>query len=406
MVPPFLFFLATAASVKSDAPLRTGCSDDDPVVAQLQAGQAVSVRFSIAGGAPCYKVAATVDGKEIQGYLPAANLTGLDQFDQARRAAAGLDHASAVRQDAAAIQKTAAARVGSQHPAAKAVAFLDANQPAEALQVIEKLLTIQKNDPALLALAGLAYYRSDNLQQARIYWKESLDLQPDPAVERMYRKLEQEMAADKGSDRTVGNRVLLRYERGAVDPATARRMLDILDTEYSRLSAQFGCQAPEKVTAIVQSPSTYYASTGAREWSGGQYDGRVHIPLADARIPSSQLRRTFTHELVHACLSEIGHWPGWIQEGLAQKFSGDTLSAPAKAEIAKLAQAKALPKLDAMGGTFSQMSAVNAKIAYQVALAAAEELVSVTQNVGLPNVLRNPSLLDSATHEVEKRLGL
>src|SRR6266852_3983004 len=146
-IVPYLLLMATAATVRTDVTLKTGCADDDTVVTSLPAGQAVAIRVSIAGGAPCYKVAATVDGKEIVGYLPGSALTGLDQFDQARRSAAGLDSASAVRQDVASIQKSVKAKVGSQHPAAKAVEYLEANQPAEALQILDKLLSIQRKDP-------------------------------------------------------------------------------------------------------------------------------------------------------------------------------------------------------------------------------------------------------------------
>jgi len=43
--------------------------------------------------------------------------------------------------------------------------------------------------------------------------------------------------------------------------------------------------------------------------------------------PTRATRQVFAHELVHACLANIGSWPAWLHEGLAQKLSGEPVSA-------------------------------------------------------------------------------
>src|SRR2546427_6188851 len=84
---PLLFLAAAVQTVKVDQfPLRSGCAESDPVVAKLHAGDPVLIKFSLAGGAQsCYVVSATVDGKTIEGNLPADALTGLEEFDRSRR---------------------------------------------------------------------------------------------------------------------------------------------------------------------------------------------------------------------------------------------------------------------------------------------------------------------------------
>src|SRR5690349_10459575 len=88
----FLAFLL-ALTVKQDhAPLRTGCAADAPVVAELPAGAALKLSYALMGEAtPCYRVTTDIEGKSLQGYLPAAAIEGLDGFDQNRRDAAWLD---------------------------------------------------------------------------------------------------------------------------------------------------------------------------------------------------------------------------------------------------------------------------------------------------------------------------
>src|SRR4029078_4009315 len=69
--------------------LRSGCSGDAPLVATLPAGTPIQLRYALSGeSVPCYKIAAAVGGRQIDGYLPAAAIDGLDSFDKGRRDAA------------------------------------------------------------------------------------------------------------------------------------------------------------------------------------------------------------------------------------------------------------------------------------------------------------------------------
>src|SRR5688500_17827174 len=80
---------ALAQSVKEDGvALRAGCSDTAEPVATLAKGTPVKLRYALAGQAvPCYAVTVEVEGKQVPGYLSAASLAGLEQFDAARRRA-------------------------------------------------------------------------------------------------------------------------------------------------------------------------------------------------------------------------------------------------------------------------------------------------------------------------------
>ena len=49
-------------------------AETDKVVAQLKAGEPFDVKFGLAVAArPCFVVTATVDGKAVEGYCPAAH---------------------------------------------------------------------------------------------------------------------------------------------------------------------------------------------------------------------------------------------------------------------------------------------------------------------------------------------
>lgn len=406
----FLLMLAAtmtaATSVKSDkTALRSGCSLDDDLVATLPAGANVTIRFSVSGeSVPCFKVDVESAGQTFAGYLPASAIDGLDDFENKRRQAAWLDVAPLMGAitSSAPLPSIAGAPKGV---AADAARLLETSQPARALEILEAELRTKK-DPSLLALAGVAAWRADDARRALEYWRASLAMAPNPVLENMVRRVEREAKGDQSGEKLVGVRVVLRYESGAVPIETARAMLGAIDQEYSRIAGQLGCHPEERVTAIVQSREAYRQTTNAAEWSGGQYDGRIRVPVASGQNMDAELRRTLAHETTHACLSMLGRWPAWMQEGLAQKLSGDRLSPAATAQIAAMAQAHQLPRLENLGQDWSRLDTNHARVAYAMSLAAIEMFFQDYQGYGLGNLIRNPDRLAQITAELDKRLGL
>lgn len=394
MINPIL--LLVAVTIRAPATLRSACDPASEAVSALPAGEAVEIKFAFAGTG-CYKISTTVDGRTLAGYVDGKDLAGVDQFDRNRQAASELDISG--------IQNRVVESVAPTSRLAGAVTALKNNQPAEALALVEPAARSSR-DPQLLTLAGFAAWRADDPGGALDYWKRSLELQPNADLERLYEKVRRENAADQSSGRIVGMRILLRYEPQTVSLETARAMTQALDTEFSRISSELGCTSNERLVAIVQSRGAYLATSGAAEWSGGLYDGRIRVALVDDAGLEPGTRRVFAHELVHACLANLGRFPPWLHEGLAQKLSGDRLSPSARDEVERLIAAHALPRLELLGQNLPNDSAGRARAVYALALYAADLLSSRYAATGLPNLLRNPSMLAQATTELDRQLGL
>ena len=334
-MPALLLVLLLSAAVKDGpTPLRSGCSPDARVLASLPSGAPVTIRYSIAGDTEaCYKVSVEVDGKTLEGSLPASAISQTEDFDQARRQAVWMDTpliVNTIRASAALPSLRASAGVTKETAAVaqKASDLISSSQPQTALELLEPELKTHR-DPGLLALAGVAAWRADDSRTALEYWRASLDIAPSPEVEKLYRQVERESKNDQSNDRLYGLRVLLRYEGSVVPTDTARQMTTVLDQEYMRISQTLGCSAQERVIAIVQSRDAYRKSTDSAEWSGGQFDGKIRVPCSIRRSWIRGMLRSLAHETAHACLTMLGHWPAWLQEGIAQKLSGDSLSAGA-----------------------------------------------------------------------------
>ncbi|MGD0131100.1 MAG: hypothetical protein ABSE57_03595 [Bryobacteraceae bacterium] len=408
MALPLVFFVAAMAVRTDQTPLRSGCDSDATVVASLPGGTPVEVRFRLSDGSDCFKVAATIDGKDVLGYVPATALTGLERYEQERASAASVDVLRALNPVVAETRK-AVAKTGD--PALdRAQQLLEANQPAQALEQTQNALARHPRDPNVLVLAGFAAYRADQLRQALDYWKQALDIAPNDPLAAIYERVKREADADHSGDKLFGIHVALRYEGQALPPDTARAILAVLDDDYSNIAAQLGCTSDERIVAIVQSREAYLRSTGAAEWSGGQYDGRIHIAWTDGSQVGPAMQRALAHELVHACLTSIPSgarpWPAWLQEGLAQKLSGDRLPANVREQLRQLAQAHAIPKLENLQQNWSRMSTQNALAAYSLALAAADALYDNYASYGIRNVLTNPETLPRVTADLDAKLGL
>ena len=394
------------ATVKDDnTALRRGCYPDSDTVATLPKGTAVVMRYALAGEAvPCYKVAAEVGGKKVEGYLIAPMIEGLETFDKARRDATWLDLSQIMGSIKATAERTSSSlSVNAAGPiAAQASALIEASQPARALEILEPEVR-KRRDPGLLTLAGIAAWRSDNNPKALEYWRASLDISPNPDLEAFYKKVEQEKNGDKSGDRLMGMRVQLRYEGISIPADTAREMLNALDQEFTRISTELGCSAEERVLAIAQSPQAYRASTNAAEWSGGQFDGKIRVPVEVGRGVD---RKVLAHEVAHACLSLIGRWPSWLQEGVAQKVSGEVLQPAMREQLKRLAAEGKLPKLSQLGQDWSRMDTKNALLAYALALHAIEIFERDYGAFGLRNLFRNSERLTAITADLDRRLGL
>jgi hypothetical protein len=110
-------------------------------------------------------------------------------------------------------------------------------------------------------------------------------------------------------------------------------------------------------------------------WASGVYDGRIRVPLEGAAGRMDELERVLDHEFVHALVARLGgpSVPSWLNEGLAVQFEPGGLDDATRA----LTRATEIPPLRELHGTFAQLNAAQAAVAY------AESAVAVRRMVDL-----------------------
>jgi len=409
-----LLYLFLALTVSQDrSPLRSGCAADSAVVATLPVGTPLTLRYALSGeSTPCYKVAVSSNGSTVEGYLSAGAIDGLDEFDKERRDASWVDTAQMLQAVRAVAQKKPELLVSTTGMTAReadllrqATHFIELSQPGKALAMLEPEIR-RKRDPIFLEIAGEAAWLSDDSARALDYWRSSLDLRPDADLDRLYQRVQKEAKNDQSAEKLYGVNVVLRYDRNAVSTDAARLMLGAVDDTIATVSAQLGCYAEEKIVTIIQSRDAYRKATDAAEWTGGLFDGRIRVPVVDGQGMDAGMRRILAHETTHACLSMMGHWPAWFQEGMAQKLSGDVLTPALRQAIAKMTRDGSLPRLGNLRQDWSRLDVQHAQVAYALSLAAVEIFYENHGGDAMRNLLRHPDQLPGVTAELDRDLGL
>lgn len=376
MIALLLALASPPAIVAGGAPLYSACDPAAEIVARLEGGTRVTLGYSISGDhGRCFHVAA--DGR--QGYVFASAITTLEEYEKARIAASDRELPLMIRAEIHKIREEAPA-----HPLVSPVLeALESGRPSEALRRIESdLLPKLPDEPNVLALAGLAAFQSDDARKAEDYWTRSLALRPNPQLETLLSRLRAERESDAGHEKASSSRFVLRYDGRALSSSAAASLLSVLDSELDRIDAALGCPSAEPLTVIVQTRSAYRSATGAGEWNGGQFDGRIRVPLMDG-APAGELRSTLAHELVHACLARRGIRERWLHEGLAMRWSGERPAAQLLREAQKLDR---LPDWD-------ESRPDQVRLYYAYAWLAVEHLYQTRGDAGVRELLRNPAAL-------------
>ena len=244
-----------------DVTLRASCGAAGSVLARLPPGHKVKFRFAISGAtSECYSVTAEVGGKVLKGYVPKTAVSGLHEFERTRpqassgqivsraMAAARLPAPAAagsprrneagrtseqqqlLAQAIAEIQEgklAEAERLLASYPALaqdqaaallRSQALLRLSRPRDALNVADAALRNHGQDAGLLAAAGLAAYRLDDVRRAEYLLKLSLSIKHNstiasiqPAARRALEQLGKDRALPKLEALSNG---WSRYSRG------------------------------------------------------------------------------------------------------------------------------------------------------------------------------------------------
>src|SRR6202521_4806719 len=283
---------------------------------------------------------------------------------------------------------------------------LSAGNGAGAEALFAAALTLRPNDPVLVLGSGAAAQAQGHHREAILRLQRALDLEPrltvasqllgqiaydEGEIDLAIRTFEKALKYAPNNPELAGKVDAwrreaevhhtfeeVRYDRfrvmfeGRAEESLASQATTVLTSAFWRIGEKLGEYPSNTIVAILYTERQFRDITRAPEWSDGQYDGRIRIPVAGASQKPELFPRVLTHELTHAMVASIDPrgLPTWLNEGMAQFFDGTD----PKAALRRMKTLGRPIPLKNLEGSFMQLSAPDAQVAYDESLLAVSVL--------------------------------
>jgi tetratricopeptide (TPR) repeat protein len=258
--------------------------------------------------------------------------------------------------------------------------------PLDAISYAERAVRLAPDSADALAVLGYAQFAADRIRDAIRTWKKSLAIRPDAGIQRALARAERETSAeDRYSEHETGHFVL-HYDGGRTSEIFRTQLLDVLESAYRDLRAQFGMEPRGGVQVILYTRQAFFDVTRAPSWSGAIYDGKLRIPIDGLEGVTPDLARVLRHELTHSFVNQLtmGRCPQWLNEGVAQMLEPRTLGSrlPRLAEVFKQDREISINELER---GFTSFNDIEAALAYDESLAT---VLYIRDTYSMSDVLR------------------
>lgn len=257
---------------------------------------------------------------------------------------------------------------------------------SQALTYAQRAVQASPTSPDAYAMLGFAQFTSDHTKDAIVSWKRSLELRPDPAVQRLLDKARREQSAETDFVENESSHFILHYEGEQTSGALRTQILSALESDYEDLVRDLGTPPRDNILVTLYTQTAFFDVTHAPNWAGAIYDGKLRIPISGLTSVTPELARVLKHELSHAFITKLsgGRCPPWLNEGIAQFLEPRNLGGNGHM-LALLYKSQQQIPLNELEGSFNQFSGPKAAIAYAESLAAVSY---INDSYGLSDVQR------------------
>ena len=267
-----------------------------------------------------------------------------------------------------------------------AALLLRTGNAAQALPYAQHAARSAPDSPDAHAMLGYAQFASDRTKDAIASWKRSLELRPDPAVQRLLAKAQREQSAESDFTQNETSHFVLHYEGEQTSDALRRQILAALEADYDDLARELGTPPRDNILVTLYTNTVFFDVTHAPAWAGALNDGKLRIPVSGLTSVTPELARVLKHELAHSFIASLasGRCPTWLNEGIAQFLEPRNLGSDGH-PLAQLFKAQQDIPLNMLEGGFARFSEVKASIAYAESLAAVSY---INDSYGMSDVQR------------------
>jgi tetratricopeptide (TPR) repeat protein len=243
---------------------------------------------------------------------------------------------------------------------------------------LEKSRNLGGETVDLLYLLGKVFYDTEDVSRAVELWE--LAAQKDPenrSLQALLAKTKRELTVDAGMGKGQSSRFILSFDAG-IKSDVADRVLETLEDAYNQVGRDFGVYPESRVPVILYAGKDYREITGSPGWSGGQYDGKIRLPVGGMTEVTALVRGVIFHEYTHVVVRELtrGGCPVWLNEGLAEVEGKKDLDHPLTV-LGQATKNNTLFSLTSLTGSFASLKGKSVDLAYQQSYSLVRYMVSV-----------------------------
>jgi hypothetical protein len=243
--------------------------------------------------------------------------------------------------------------------------------PSQALSYAQRAARAAPESPDAYAVLGYAQQASDRTSDAITSFKRSLELRPDPAVQKFLATAEREQNVETDFSQRESSHFVLHYEGRQSSETFRGQVLATLESDYDDLSRTLGTPPRDNILVTLYTEQSFFDVTRAPSWTGALNDGKLRIPVSGLSSMTTDLARVLKHELAHSFINHLSsnRCPPWLNEGIAQLLEPRSLGGDGR-QLSRLFNAQEEIPLNLLEGSFLRFSGMKAYVAYAESLAA------------------------------------
>lgn len=250
-----------------------------------------------------------------------------------------------------------------------------------AQEAAERAVQLNERNALSQALLGDALAALGDRMGARVRYRRSLELQPDPLVERKLVGLPPSAPKPpRGADFRI------RYD-GSVNEPLGVAVVQTLSEARAEFAKRLGFDPEGPITVVLQTDAVFHDGR-VPGWAEGINDGTIRVPTGGLDQPTPRLLRVLRHELAHSFLAARtgGNCPTWLQEGVSQWLEGGDPHREDAMVAGAARQGRLLPLLS-LEAPFHALSEADATIAYAESLSAVAHVLRRRGEAGVVRLI-------------------
>jgi hypothetical protein len=251
----------------------------------------------------------------------------------------------------------------------------------------QHLVAALRIDPSLTAasiLLGDVLHRMGDIDGAILVYERALAQAPDhPQILKRLETWRKESALHSRFGQKLSDHFTVLFE-GPAEAALAERAVAILEAAYWRIGTALYTYPTDVITVVLYTREQFRDITQSPDWAGGAYDGRIRVPVRGALQNLREFERVLAHEFTHALVRSLAPRgvPTWLHEGLAALFEGSDIE-----RYHRLLRTGTPPALASLQGSFANLDAKDAALAYAQSVVAAQALLDQAGAPAVVNLL-------------------